>query len=191
MSTQPGPIIWGERLGGAKDESTASDLQQVVARVVGILAHRRWLFLFSLLTGTLGALGVSLLLPRQYNLSALFERRDDVVITKLVSANSPYSFETLRRSLSIDLAGYNALLEAADQLGLTGLEPGTNPADLPTEAKAHRQAVVAALGRQVSVTLMEKSTFLDLIEVRYTGQDPDLGMRLVTCLKDNYIARTR
>ncbi len=190
MSTQTGPVILG-RGPGAADDSTASDLQQVVARVLAILGERRWLFTFCLLTGVMLTLTVSLFLPRQYNLSTLFERRDDVVITKLVSANSPYSFETLRRSLTIDLAGYNAILQAVDDLGVGGLPPGTDAAALSPEARSRRQALVSRISRQISVNLMEKSTFLDLIEVKYSGDDPELGVRLMTRLKDNYISRMR
>ena len=34
-------------------------------------------------------------------------------------------------------------------------------------------------------------TFLDLIEVRYRGDDPDLGTKLVACLSENYMRNTR
>jgi len=191
MSTRSASIILDPQLAARRDEPATSDLQQMIARVLSVLRRRRWLFVFPLLTGILGALVVSALLPRRYQLSAIFERRDDVVITKLVTDNSPYSFSTLRQSLSISLAGYNAVGEAADQLGLTRNLPREANGELTPEGRARKQAMVVALGRQIEVALLEKSSFLDLIEVRYRGEDPDLGVRLVTQLKDNYISHTR
>jgi uncharacterized protein involved in exopolysaccharide biosynthesis len=191
MSTRPAHNNLDLRLFARREEPAATDLQQVVARVLSVLRRRRWLFIIPMLTGVTGALVISLFLPRQYRLSALFERRDDVVITKLVTDNSPYSFTTLRQSLNINLAGYNAVSEAADQLGLTRDFPRDASGELTPEGRARKQALVVALGRQIEVGLLEKSSFLDLIEVRYKGDDPDLGIRLVTRLKDNYITNTR
>ena len=187
MSVQPTSYYPGVKL----PDASGSDFQQMVGRVLAILRQRRWLFILPLLTGLLLGLAGSLLMPRRYVLGALFERRDDVVITNLLSANSPYSFETLRRSLPIDLIGYNALGEAVEQLGLTADLPRGADGALTPEGRTQRQALIQRLGRQVDVNLAEKSTFLDLIEVRYTGDRPELGLQLVTRLKDNYIARTR
>lgn len=188
MSTQPSSITWG-RTGQSNEAS--SDLQQVLARVLAILSHRRWAFIFPLLTGTLLALLISLYLPRRYVLSTLFERRDDVVITNLVSNNSPYSFETLRRSLNVDLVGYNALTEAVESLGLDRDLPRDANGELTPEGKAAKTAMIGGFARQLEVTLAEKSTYLDLIDLRYTGPNPRLGTQLVARLKDNYIKRTR
>jgi uncharacterized protein involved in exopolysaccharide biosynthesis len=191
MSTAHQSILLPSPAAVGREDSLGGDLQHVVSRVRAILGHRRWLFVFPLLTGILGSLTVSLFLPRKYVLDAMFERRDDAVITNLVAHNSPYSFETLRRSLNIDLAGYNAIAEAADQLGLTADLPKDASGELTAEGRAAKQALVGMLGRQTDVTLMEKSTFLDLIDVKYTGDNPDLGVKVVTKLKDNYMVRTR
>lgn len=186
MSVQPTSLYPGVRAleGG-------SDFQQMVSRVLSVLRQRRWLFIVPLLTGVIVGLAVSLFLPRRYVLNAMFERRDDVVITNLLTNNSPYSFETIRRSLNIDMVGYNALSEAADQLGLTQDLPHDAAGELTPEGRSKRQAMLMSLSRDVDVNLAEKSTFLDLIAVKYTGSQPELGVKLVTQLKDNYIRRTR
>lgn len=191
MSSQSTPVILGPRFGADRDEPGGSDLQQTIAKVVAILRQRRWLFILPLLTGCLVSLAASFVLPRRYHLSALFERRDDVVITKLVTENSPYSFSTLRQSLSINLTGYNALSEAVDELGLTAGLPRDAAGDLTPEGRAAKQSLINGLARQLEVGLLEKSSFLDLIEVRYKGDRPDLGVKLVTQLKDNYMRNTR
>ena len=190
MSNQSASIVL-EGIARRPEETGATDLQQTVARVLCILRRNRWLFVFPLLSGLLATLLVSLALPRRYQLSAIFERRDDVVITKLVSENSPYSFSTLRQALTINLIGYNAVSEAAEELGLTRDLPRDERGELTSEGRARKQIMVTNLTRQLEVGLLEKSNFLDLIEVRYKGDDPDLGVRLVTQLKDNYIRNTR
>jgi uncharacterized protein involved in exopolysaccharide biosynthesis len=190
MTAQPASIPL-DRPARPPDAAVATDLQQSVARAIAVLRRRRWLFVFPLITGRLASLLVSLALPRRYQLSSIFERRDDVVITKLVSENSPYSFSTLRQALTINLIGYNAVSEAVEQLGLTRDFPRDEAGELTAEGRARKQALVLRLTRQLEVGLLEKSHFLDLIEVRYKGDDPDLGVRLVTRLKDNYITNTR
>jgi len=188
---RPASILVDSRITAPREESVTGDMQLAVARVIAALRRRRWLFIFAALSGVMGGLIVGLFLPRSYQLSAIFERRDDVVITKLVAENSPYSFATLRQSLNIDLSGYNSLSDAVDQLGLTKDFPHDAAGELTTEGRVRKQNLVNLLGRQTEVSLLEKSNFLDLIEVRYKGEDPALGVRLVTQLKDNYIKHTR
>jgi len=191
MSTQPTSIILGPRYGAAADEPTASDLQQVISKLTAILRQRRWLFAIPLLTGMLVSLTVSLWLPRRYVLSTIFERRDDVVVTKLISANSPYSFGTLRRSLWINLLGYHALGTAVDDLGLTKNLPCDANGELTPEGPARKQKLITNLAGCLELNTLEKSDFLDLIEVRYKGDDPDLGVQLVSRLSENYMQSTR
>lgn len=189
MSMRPATIILDQF--ARRPDEAATDFQLLVGRGLSVLRRRRWLFLFPLITGVLISLVASLALPRKYQLSAIFERRDDVVITKLVTENSPYSFSTLRQALTINLIGYNAVSEAVDQLGLTSGFPRTATGELTPEGRARKQNLVVGLTRDLEVGLLEKSNFLDLIEVRYNGDNPDLGVALVTRLKDNYVSHTR
>lgn len=187
MSVQPTTYFPGSRL----LEGSGSDFQQMVSRVLSILRQRRWLFVLPLLAGLFAGLAGSLFIPRKYVIGSMFERRDDVVITNLLTNNSPYSFETLRRSLPIDLVGYNAVSEVIEQLGLDRGLPRDAQGELTAEGKTRRQALLNRITKQLDVNLAEKSTFLDLIEVKYAGDQPDLGVKLVTRLKDNYISHTR
>ncbi|HSW44192.1 MAG TPA: hypothetical protein VLM89_01310 [Phycisphaerae bacterium] len=191
MSTQPTPIILGSRYTPAADESTTSDLRLMIAKVMAILCQRLWLFVIPLLGGMLVSLAASLTLPRRYVLSTIFERRDDVVITKLISSNSPYSFATLRRSLWINLMGYHALGAAIDDLGLTKDLPRDEKGELTSEGRVEKQKIINRLSGCLELNTLEKSEFLDLIEVRYKGDDPDLGVQLVAKLSENYMRNTR
>ena len=191
MSTQPTSIILGPRYGAMADEPSASDLQHVIGKVMAILSQRRWLFVIPLLGGMAISLAVSLTLPRRYILSTIFERRDDVVLTKLISANSPYSFGTLRRSLWINLMGYQALGAAVDELSLTQDLPRDGKGELTPAGRAKKQQLITGLSNCLELNSLEKSDFLDLIEVRYKGDDPELGVKLVTKLSENYMRNTR
>ncbi len=191
MSIQPSPIILGPRVGARADDAENGDLGRVLARVMAILSHRRWLFAIPLLAGMAFSLSVALCLPRQYQVKAIIERRDDEVLTKLVSYNSPTRFETVRRSIRIDLAGYEAIRRAADELGLlAGLPRDANGALTPHgEAMCHE--FLSNLASQLTVGTIDQSTYLDLIEIRYAGDDPEMAVRLIRQLKDNYIAQTQ
>ena len=191
MSTQPTSIILGPRYGAMADEPGASDLQHVIGKVMAILSRRRWLFVMPLLGGMAISLAVSLTLPRRYILSTIFERRDDVVLAKLISANSPYSFGTLRRSLGINLLGYQALGVAVDELGLTQDLPRDAKGELTPAGRARKQQLITSLSNNLEFNSLEKSDFLDLIEVRYKGDDPELGVKLVSKLSENYMRNTR
>lgn len=190
MSTRLASIILSPPAPGARENADASDLQQLAGRLLAVLRQRRWLVVIPLLTGVLGSLAFSLTLPRRYQLSTIFERRDDVVITKLLTENSPYSFTTLRQSLAINLVGYNAISDAVDQLGLTGDLPREANGELTPAGRARKQALVLQFSGNLNVSLLEKSPMLDLIEVQYAGSDPDLGVRLVGRLRENYIRKT-
>ena len=105
------------------------------------------------------SLAASLTLPRKYVLSTIFERRDDVVITKLINSNSPYSFGTLRRSLTINLMGYQALSAAADELGLTKDLPRDAQGELTPAGRSQKQKMITNLGNCIEINTLEKSDF--------------------------------
>lgn len=191
MSTQPTSIVLGQHLGAAEAEPAASDLQQVIGKVLAVLSCRRWLFIVPLLLGILGSLAVSLFLPRHYVVTTIFERRDDMVVSKLVSTNSPYSFGTHRRSLKINLQGYHALGAAVEDLGLTRDFPRDEHGAYTPEGLAKYAQLVGGLVPCVDVDLLESGDFLDLVQVRYRGPDPELGVALVSQLRDNYISNTQ
>jgi len=189
MSTQPLAAMLAQHLGAHEESPATSDLQRMLGRVITILSRRRWLFVIPLLTGMLATLVVGLLLPRKYALNTIFERRDDVAISNLVDSNSPYSFETLRRSLVIDVMGYHALGEAADQLGLTDDLPRDEEDALTPAGRAKRLRLLNELADCLRVGVIEKSEHLDLIQINYRGREPEVGLRLVAQLTENYIAR--
>lgn len=190
MSTQP-PSIIVEPRGASQTDEASGDLQRVLSRSLLVLSRRRYVFLLPLLTGLAVSLVVGLALPRRYQVSTLFERRDDEVITKLVNGNTSWSFETLRRSLSVDLKGYSAVATAVEQLGLLDSLPRDEDGNLAAEGQARKRALVSRLVGDIKVNLREKSPMLDIIEIQYLGDDPATGARVIEQLEKNYIADTR
>ena len=191
MNTTSPSMILGQRLRPHAEESAISDIQQVVNRLVAVLRYRRWLFILPTLAGMIAALFFCLHQPREYALRGVFERRLDPVITNLVTSQSPYSFETLRRSLVLNMLGYEAIDRVVEDLGLTKAFPREADGALTRQGQARKQALIRDLQPQLQVVLLEQSSKQDLIEVRYKGNDAALGVKMVRQLTDNYIAQTR
>jgi uncharacterized protein involved in exopolysaccharide biosynthesis len=173
-----------QRVKPASEDLTGGDLQQLVGRVLSILRYRRWLFALPLLTGIMAVLAVGLLVPRQYVLRTVFERRDDPVLLKLV-ANSPFSVEIQRQALRFNVTGHGAVREAIEQSGLdyAGLSP--------EQAQAREQELTTQFTRGLQIGVINSGPNHDLIEMKYTGGQPELAQKVVSTLRDNYIQRTR
>jgi uncharacterized protein involved in exopolysaccharide biosynthesis len=162
------------------------DLQRIVDRVLAILSRRRWLFVLPLLTGLLGTLAVALFVPRLYTLSAMLERRDDPVLTELIQNNSPFSFVPQRRSLVVDLLNQQAAAGVLEEAGLLGEAVRDEAGQLTPAAQARLQGYTDDIMPDIRVKLTEKGPELDIIELRYTGQYPELGALMINGLKDRY-----
>jgi len=173
------------------NESTVSDLQQAINKVLLILKQRRWLFIIPVLGGTIIALIVSLFIPREYVLHTIFERRDDPVISNLIRSNSPYSFDTLRKSLGLDLKGREALRKAIHDLEFTKNLPRDADGNLTAKGRAKEQKLLVKFSKEIDVRLKSQSPNLDLIEIRYEGDSPALGSQMVKQLRNNYIELIR
>jgi uncharacterized protein involved in exopolysaccharide biosynthesis len=191
MNTESTPVILNQRPAPRREESATTDLQHVIGRVSSVMIRRKWSFIIPLLTGMIISLGGSFFLPREYTVNAIFERRDDDVISKLRSSRTPYSFKTFRQSLNVDMRGYHAMSRALAQIGATSDLPRNEDGELTQEGRHREQALIGSLNKRLSVGLMEKSEYLDMVKVRYTGPDADFGVKLVRQLKNNYVEKTR
>jgi|GEM_PF-964992 len=187
--TTPSSITVGQRLRPHDEESAMSDIQQVVGRVVAVLRHRRWLFVFPMLTGMLGSLVFGLLLPRKYELSTSFARRHDPVITNLVTSQSPYAFKLNYRSLVLEMVGYKAIESAVEDLGLDKDFPRDAAGALTKEGQVRQQALIRRLQPQLRVIVLDQNNKQEIVEVQYNGDRPDLGVKIVSQLVDNYVTR--
>lgn len=167
------------------------DLRNTLSECWRIVRHRWRLAVIGLtVLGSL-AFWYSQYLPRDYSATTLFERRDDVVLQNLISANSPYSFDRLKTTLTQDMTGSRALARAAVEVGLLPADTFTGEGAL---ADHERSALDACLGKydlRMTVSLPQSSPSLDAIYLQCTANDPTIARNFVIAVRQNYIAGTR
>ncbi|NLX13006.1 MAG: hypothetical protein GXY44_05025 [Phycisphaerales bacterium] len=188
MSTNATPIILGQRITPrpAQGDSPTSDLQNMLGKLVSVMALRKWFFIIPLLTGLIVALSASMFLPRRYMVSSIIQRQDHDVITKLITTRTPYDFNTYRKSLRVDMCGYHAMSRAMAQIGMTKNLPRDENGQLTLEGQHREQDIIESWNRQINVGFMETSPTMDLIQIRYVGKQPQLAILMINQLKDNY-----
>ncbi len=172
-------------------EGVYDELHGVLARYTQILRRRWRAGLLAL--GTVGGLLLwcSQYLPRQYRASTTFERRDDAVLQNLVSQNSPYGFDHLRSSLTLDTTGLRAKADAAVSVGL--IEKGAISTDgaLSEEDARRVKDVLSRHGLNATVRLITSTTGLDVIELTADADNANLAREFVMALRDQYVDDTR
>jgi hypothetical protein len=129
--------------------------------------------------------------PVKYTAMAKFERRSDPASEALVGSKSE-SFDIYKRVLQQELAGFNALDAAAEDLEKKGLLPPLpwgNDQKLTPEGQNLRQQLVRDLmdDRDLKVNFLVRSAEVDLISVEFTDKDPRLAQALPNTLVANYI----
>ena len=167
------------------------DLRNTISECSRIVRHRWRLAVVGLTLASSIAFWFSQYLPREYAAASLFERRDDVVLQNLVKSNSPYGFDRLRSTLTLDMTGQRALANACITLGLCSPDSFTGDGAL---SDAERSALEGALGQyslRASVQLMHSSASLDTINLRCEANDPRMARDFVVALRSNYITDTR
>lgn len=191
MSVQPTSIVLGPRLGMPPEESPVASLLQTVSKVLEVL-RRRWpLLVVPMLTVMLIMLSVGLTYPRRYYVTTTFERRNNLVISKLIANSSPYSFAALRQSLVADLRSFSMVGAVVEEMGLLDDLPREASGELTAQGKTLRDNLVGQWVDSITVLIRETSDFSDLVEVRYLGPKPDQAAPILSRLRDNYIAAAR
>jgi uncharacterized protein involved in exopolysaccharide biosynthesis len=171
-------------------ERPMEDVRNTIGEYARMLRHRWRPALAGLTLVASAAFWCSQLLPRRYAASTIFERRDDVVLRNLINNNSPYSFDNLRSTLTMDMTGSRAMAEAAVALDL--LAPDAVPAEgaLTDAGLRALDETLAAHGLRATVQMLQSTPSLDTIKLTCEARDPDLAQRCVTCLRDRYLSRT-
>jgi len=164
------------------DKRTPRDLLRVVFR-------RRWMFLLSASLFALVWLVAShYVLPVKYTAETVFERRSDAA-SQDSSRNTPESVRSLQLTMPYDLKGYDAVAQAAEDLGLMRGFPRDNDGNLTEAGEARKQDLIQHLLAGLSVTVEFQSEQVDRISVSFTDADPRLVQQLPDTIVRNYINR--
>lgn len=125
----------------------------------------------------------------EYTGTAIFERRMDPVSAE-TSLQGSESFSSRKKTLPHDLASWNAVAEAVEQLGLTK-KMERNPIDGSYTARGDKakQQLVRELSRKIAIKWEVSSERIDLVSVSFTHSDPTLAEQMPNVLVANYINR--
>ena len=160
------------------NKKTPRDLLRVVFR-------RRWLFLLSASLFATVVLQGAQLWPLKYTGSAKFQRSFDPASEEGMGRGSG-SFESIKRTLELELAGREAITQVAEELGLTDGLPRDANAELTTVGRIQKQQLVRELQQTVKVRWDVKSREVDLVTVSVEHEDPDTAQRIPGALIDRY-----
>lgn len=167
------------------------ELRKAVHNGLAIISLRRWLFFFPFCIVAAATFITSLNYPRTYTATTRFERRDDPILIDLPTTEGIGSFAYFRQTLERDIVAPAAMTKAVIKLGLIDQSDRGPDGELSPDARARAEALGRSLIGSISVSSKERTQHLDLVEIRYTGPDPDLGVKLVDALRSIYVEDTR
>jgi hypothetical protein len=167
------------------------DLRNTISECLRILRQRWRLAAVGLCFVGSVAFWFSQYLPREYAAATIFERRDDVVLQNLIQGNSPYGFDHLKTTMTMDMTGSRAMTRALVTAGVLTEGDMTGGAVLTERERAALEAAVERYQLKTDVRLVQSSSSLDTIRLSCTANDPAVAGRVVVALRDGYIADTR
>ena len=153
-----------------------------------MIRRHRGRFILPFFGVTLAALLISLMLPRRYEATAVFERRNDLVMSEIAGRGAPHAFGRLKRALVEELSGMPAVEAVIDELKLANAA-----ADDPTNRMMYlnRQDLAGTIHRRVNVHYDLTTPQMERVRVVYGDTDPQRAQIVANTLVRNYINRTR
>jgi uncharacterized protein involved in exopolysaccharide biosynthesis len=176
---------------GLPNGSPLSDVRRMTTEIVRVLLLRKWLLFIPFCLGITAALMISQQVQTRYMAKTIFERRDNIVISKLMQQDMPHSFDTLRRGIAYDITRDEAVQTAVDTTDYIKSLPRKEDGALTAIGLAKRNELIGDVNRNIKLKLLEKSNHLDFIEIAYVGFDPVVSADVVNALRDYYIEYTR
>jgi uncharacterized protein involved in exopolysaccharide biosynthesis len=123
----------------------------------------------------------------EYTGTTKFERRSDPAMESAAGRGS-MSFETIKLTLTHELAGLQAIERAVDELGLTQGLAHDADGHLTKAGRQAKQELVRGLMQKVNVSWEVRSENVDLVSVSVTHSDPNVAQDLPDTLVKNYIS---
>ena len=160
---------------------------QILMDLWPILSRYRWRFIIPAFMVAAVVLSMSLFLPRRYRGEAVFERRNDMVLTEINNRSGPTTFQDPRQSIMDEVAGPTAINQVVEIFA-----DGKHPASkVMKKLQLDKDALRDEMRRKVSLFSDISTPELDRVRVQYIGPDPELARIVVNGLVENYVERTR
>lgn len=153
-----------------------------------ILDRHKWRFIIPFFVVAQVIMVIGLIIPRKYEAQAIFERRNDLVMSEIAGRGAPQSFNMLKKSLVEELGGITAVERVVNELGIrpvkrVGLGFQSTPGD-------HNE-LLQSIRKRVQVHYDISTPQVDRIRVVYTDGDPEHARDIVNTMVKNYIDRAR
>ncbi|MFQ5589851.1 MAG: hypothetical protein ACE5HE_01695 [Phycisphaerae bacterium] len=176
--------------GGADDTRPLAEISKNLHECLRILGLHRWAFFipFCLVAG--GVFILSLYYPRTYWASTTFERRNDPILADLEMSQGAAMFKLFSTTIARDMTSLEYMTEVIDRIGLIDASMRNDDDTLTEAGLQHRRALAHELGRRISLKTRQPNDQVDIIDVTYTGPDPNIGQKLLDAIKAVYISRT-
>ncbi len=162
-----------------------------VTNIRRMIVQHRWAFMVPCFAVAIAVLVGARFLPRKYEGQAIFENRNDLVMTEIANRGAPQQFARLKRSIGEEVGGAAAIERAVIDLQLVPVLPPNAPAHLRQRADMKRQDIVNAIRRELRVSFDVSTAEVDRVRLTLISTDPELTRRVVNKLVDNYIERSR
>ncbi len=127
--------------------------------------------------------------PLKYTGKAVFEFGLEAAAED-ISKTSSESFDAVKERLAHDIAGYQALEQAAIEAGLNKGLPRDDSGRLTYEGQLAMQTMVGEFMKSTEVVWEARSKQEDLVSVSFTHYDPKVAEVLTNILVKNYINQT-
>ena len=162
------------------------DTRNSLRDIVQLIIRRRALFFLGTLAFAILALIVSHFIPLEYTGKAVFEFGLEAAASQISKAGEA-AFGTIKERLVHDGAGYQAVEQAIEGLGLTEGLPRGNDGNLTYEGQARLQEMVEKFMEDIEVTWEARSEREDLVLITFTHKDSALARDMPNTLVRNYV----
>ncbi len=146
----------------------------------------RWRFILPCFAVSAAVLIVSMFLPRKYQAEAIFERRNDMVLSEITNRGASQNFQAPRNSAVDELAGSPAI-DSLITILRHRAEKDTSLQPVLDEVIAHR----SELPRWILVRYDVSSAELDRVRVSLITGNANVSRTVVNTLIEIYLQRTR